>query len=396
MAAFGGIERTGNLDQDVASEFAFPLFLLFHVFTLLPLLVGLGAMFKNWSQTHFSATSAADASPLYASLCAKIADDKEVLLVALEVAHLPMPLLFFASVQYHLALAVDHPLRNYFATFTDSPLPFSDETYQHFREFVLANREALLPMLRTRLVQTNEVRRCALFLPALQTALQRGQLKEPFAFIEIGSSAGLNLNMMHYTYEFVYPDGRTVSIGESSGGALRMQCHVRDNSDLPLPSKLPRPTHRIGIDLLPLDVRDADCVRWLSSLIWPEHRERRERLTAAVEVARQHPVQHLAGDAVEKLREAFSLVPASSTIVVLHSFVLNQFPAALLQALTALMKELSHTRSFVEIGCELSSTEVAPLLILTHWQRGESSSTPIAECSAHGRWIQMRKQQEIA
>ncbi len=45
---------------------------------------------------------------------------------------------------------------------------------------------------------------------------------------------------------------------------------------------MPEVVWRGGLDLNPLDVRDDDAVRWLQTLVWPEHEDRRARLTAAV------------------------------------------------------------------------------------------------------------------
>ena len=53
---------------------------------------------------------------------------------------------------------------------------------------------------------------------------------------------------------------------------------------------------RGGIDLNPLDVRDDDAMRWLETLVWPEHGDRRARLSAAVALARQDPPELVRGD----------------------------------------------------------------------------------------------------
>lgn len=346
----------------------------------------LKAIFEGDGARHFGPSSSlSDASPLYEFLSAKIASDEDLLELALQVVNTPMPLVFLGSVQYLLSKYPEHPLRGYYASYRDPPMPIDSDTLRHFKEFVLSHKAELVPLLRTRLVQTNEVRRCALLLPALHKTVQ--QLSPPYAFIEFGSSAGLNLLPDHYAYRFAFADGRSVSLGDPSA-TVQLHCEVR-GAELPLPSVVPSATHRIGIDLLPLDVASDDNVQWLKSLIWPEHRERRERLTRVVEIARRHPVQHLEGDVVVRLREAFARIPPSESIIMWHSFVLNQIPSAVRDSLYALMKELSLTRTFVEIGVEFVRADVPPVLTHTRWHNGEKDTVHMAECSAHGTWIRM-------
>ena len=57
-----------------------------------------------------------------------------------------------------------------------------------------------------------------------------------------------------------------------------LECAV--GGDAPLPDALPEVVWRGGIDLNPLDVRDDDAMRWLQTLVWPEHDDRRGRLAA--------------------------------------------------------------------------------------------------------------------
>jgi len=49
----------------------------------------------------------------------------------------------------------------------------------------------------TQRVQTNEVQRCTALIPAFELVFRRGD-NRPFALVEIGASAGLNLLWDHY------------------------------------------------------------------------------------------------------------------------------------------------------------------------------------------------------
>jgi hypothetical protein len=78
---------------------------------------------------------------------------------------------------------------------------------------------------------------------------------------------------------------------------------------------------RAGIDLAPVDVMDDDAVRWLETMVWPEQDERRDRLRAAVEVARTDPPYLVRGDLLDELPSLVEQAPPEATLVVFHSAV---------------------------------------------------------------------------
>ena len=94
----------------------------------------------------------------------------------------------------------------------------------------------------------------------------------------------------------------------------------------PLPAALPEVVWRGGIDLNPLDVRDDDAMRWLETLVWPEHDDRRDRLIAAVGLAREDPATLVRGDLNDALPALVDTVPSGATLVVFHSAVLAYLP----------------------------------------------------------------------
>lgn len=101
----------------------------------------------------------------------------------------------------------------------------------------------------------------------------------------------------------------------------------------------------------------------------------------------------MSGDAVERIREAFAAIPLSTTVVVYHSLVLNQFPEELLQKLNTTMSDLSHSRPFAQIGVEFAQQDKPVMVSLTRWDNGDSRSMHLAECSSHGTWIKWVEQQ---
>lgn len=64
----------------------------------------------------------------------------------------------------------------------------------------MAHTDELKVILQEKLVQTNEILRCAYLYPMMTDIYERHQ--KPLAFIEIGASAGLQLGMDHYNYTY--------------------------------------------------------------------------------------------------------------------------------------------------------------------------------------------------
>jgi hypothetical protein len=233
-------------------------------------------------------------SPLYEQLSVQVAEDDELLrLAASAPVGQPVANLFFAAARY-LALDPDigDPVGLTTGLKSDGINP-----YPAFRDFCIEHEAAIRDLVATHGVQTNEVRRCACLLPALQLVvqMQRGlRIDQPLAIVEIGTSAGLNLLLDRYHY--AYSDGRQLGDVKSP---VQIECELRGDGAPPIPSTMPLIGHRVGLDLNPVDIYNDEDVRWLQALIWPEHTERQEYLRNAIEVARDDPARRIAGDAVE-------------------------------------------------------------------------------------------------
>jgi hypothetical protein len=186
-----------------------------------------------------------------------------------------------------------------------------------FRRWLVRNFDAVAAEAMRRSTQTNEAGRCASLLPALAA------LPGPLALLEIGASAGLCLYPDRYSYSYNGgapidpPDGRSPVLLEST-----------TTGTMPVPSVLPRVIWRSGIDLRPLNVRNAEDVRWLETLVWPEQTERRERLRAAIGIVTADPPHIAQGDAIDLLAGVARDAPADATLVVITSAVLVYLPFA--------------------------------------------------------------------
>lgn len=173
--------------------------------------------------------------------------------------------------------------------------------YPAFRTWLVENWPAVEAAARERRTQTNEVGRCAPLVVAL------ARIPGPLAVLEVGAAAGLCTIPDRYSYRF----GANPVLG--SGEPL-IACAV-DVPDL-VPASLPDIQWRLGLDLQPLSVADADDAEWLEALVPLDRLDRRARLRAAIATARRDPPRVIAGDALDDLAAAAAEAPAGLTLVV--------------------------------------------------------------------------------
>jgi hypothetical protein len=99
----------------------------------------------------------------------------------------------------------------------------------------------------------------------------------------VGCSAGLNLNVDRVGIRY----GNGQSLGDPSS-AVQLPASIV--GDRPVPARaMPEVVARIGVDLDPVDVTDADDARWLRACLWPDQPERAARLEAEMALAATAP-----------------------------------------------------------------------------------------------------------
>ncbi len=303
---------------------------------------------------QFAEDEARGESPCYERWARAVADDPEVLALLDE---LPWPkrqpnLLFTA------------------ARFLGVPAG----PYPAFRAALLARWAEIRPVVLARRVQTNEIGRCAVLLPALAA------LPQPLALLEVGTSAGLCLYPDRYSYRY---DDRP-PLDPPTGPGPAVAC--RTSGPVPFPAALPEVVWRAGIDLAPVDVRDPDDARWLETLIWPEHDHRRARLAAAMEVARADPPHVVAGDLNEQVAALAATAPRDATLVVFHSAVLAYLSPEDRETFASTVRTLD-ARWLANEGRDVVPTSVPPppgRFVLT------LDGEPLAHAAGHGhtlRWL---------
>ena len=199
---------------------------------------------------YIANTSCRGYSPLYDRICRTVADSEEVLdLVSEAPRHGHNPVLLLAALHYLLLGGLDHPLAAVYAGESDAdPGPL-------FVDLCLGRREAVLHLLATEQVNTNEVGRSAIIEPALTAAASR--LGTPIGHIDVGCSGGLNLLCDRYRLDYG-PAGATGPVD----AAVQIRCEVVNGSP-PIAPTLPTIAERVGLDRAPLDVHDPQLVERL-------------------------------------------------------------------------------------------------------------------------------------
>jgi hypothetical protein len=349
------------------------------------LLTGLSRTFAEHGRMIYGSHVAQNASPLYAHLALAVADDPEVLTLSVDADQsTTVANLFFAAVHYLLMNDHDAPLAAYYPDLAAEPRPLA-EAYPVFRAYCLQHAAEIRALVTTRRVQTNEVRRCAPLLPALQTVWERGG-ERPLALMEVGASAGLLMNWDRYAYEYQSEHGVTM-VGDPSS-SVRIVSALHGAVPPPLQEILPPVVWRVGADIHPIDVNDECETRWLRALIWPEHQDRMALLGAALTFARLDPQRIVAGDAGETLPALLVEAPADATLCVYHGFTLNQMPAATREGILTRVAESSRKRNLYRVALEWWSPNPTPTVELFTYASGETSSQLLARCESHGRWVE--------
>ncbi|MEP6299921.1 MAG: DUF2332 domain-containing protein, partial [Ilumatobacter sp.] len=277
-------------------------------------------------------------------------------------------------------------------------------------EFVNDRGPSMLDLLATRRVQTNEIGRCALFLPAfVLAATELG----PIAHVDVGTSAGLNTLLPRYSYRYDAddethgeadtetdvggPGARGHVIG--AGGPL-LTCSTRGSG--PLPNSMPAVSSARGIDIDPVDITDPVDARWLQACCWPDQTDRFDRLAAAIELARADPPEIVTGHAVSAIRPVIDRIPATEQPVVTTSWALNylvpEARRAFLDELDRVGAERDISWVFAESPALTPELPHAPDLIgehttaltLVRWRDGARRTEHLATCHPHGYWLHWR------
>ena len=322
------------------------------------------------------------ASPLYAELAYAVSESSALLELAAHARHRqPPPNMLFGAVQYLLLRGVEHPLAAHYPIVSGEPRPMAPAAGD-FRDFCRAHAAEVVELVRSRRTQTNVVRRCTCLVPAFSVvAAEAGR---PLHLIDLGASAGLNLNFDRYGVRYTRA-GRDVLRWGDAGAVVQLEAELRGEG---VPTLRPHIAvgGRVGVDLDPVDALDPDALLWLRALIWPEHLERHQRLVDAAEELRAHPVRLLGADAAEALPGLLSEAPEDEALAVYTTVALYQFPRAARERVEEALIDASRGRPIWRVALEgVDAME----LTLTRYRDGSATPTELlATASPHGWWLE--------
>jgi hypothetical protein len=263
---------------------------------------------------HFGEADAAGTSPLYARVAVALSESGEALrAIEAAPARKRHPTVILAAL-HDLALAGRAPAlaAAYAAADGDAAAGAAIDTLLRMTDSVVA-------IAARRKTRTGETGRCAVLYPAIAEAARRAGANA-VGLIDVGCSAGLNLNVDRV--------GITYSNGQSLGDrSSPVQLSSSIVGARPIPTRvMPEVVARVGIDLDPVDVTDADDARWLRACLWPDQPERIAVLEAEMALVATAAPLLLRSDAVEVLPGAFAQVPAGALPVVTTTWALSRFP----------------------------------------------------------------------
>ena len=232
--------------------------------------------------------------------------------------------------------------------------------------------------------QTNEVARIAGLTAALMELSAARDM--PCSLLELGSSAGLNLNLAHYDLRI---------------GTLRAGDPASDVVIAPeWLGRTPRPgqlaiARAEGVDVSPLNVAKPGDAERLHAYIWPGERARSERLRAAIALARRHPPRVEQGSAGLWLASRLAAPQATGQRrVVFHSMLLQYLPEAerlsIERLLSAAGARAETDRPLARVGLEWNEDRSAVEVHVTEWDGGPRSGRPqlAARCHPYAEWFE--------
>ncbi|GGE62002.1 DUF2332 domain-containing protein [Priestia taiwanensis] len=330
---------------------------------------------SKWFE-HFADRECVGSSELYDYLSRQIAKDEELVQLASYAREgQPVPNLFLGAVHYLLLGGKDHLLKYYYQSMTDNPKNI-EESFPHFKDFCITHKEEIILLLQQKIVQTNEVRRCAYLYPAFCYIYEK--TKKPLAFIEIGTSAGLQLIWDKYAYSY----GKEEVFGHKESD-VHIHAEIIGENKPQFLQESPPVTARIGLDLHINDVKKAHDSLWLRALIWPEHTERVILFDQAVQKLRKEEVTLIEGDGVGLLSKIVKTISIDSTLCIYHTHVANQMPLEVKNLLLENIQKIGKERDIFHLHNNICDTKLRLDSIVS----GVESSELVAETDGHGRWF---------
>lgn len=219
--------------------------------------------------------------------------------------------------------------------------------------------------------QTNEVARSAAIIAAAR--FLAGQVNLPIRALELGASAGLNLNFARYSLLDDDPDAALQLAPKWQGEIPRTPFQVVTAE---------------GVDLRPVDPLQ-DRLR-LMAFCWADQDQRLARLKAALDMAREHRPRVTAGDAGPWLESQLAHLEQGHVTLVYHTVAAQYFPRDTLArceaALTRAAESTGPDRVLAHVSMERDGIGDGAALTLRLWD-GRQQKWALGRADFHGRWI---------
>nr|WP_129691204.1 DUF2332 domain-containing protein [Gottfriedia acidiceleris] len=331
---------------------------------------------------QFAKIECENSSGLYEYLSLKIAEDEEILdLCSFAQDGQPIPNLLLGSIHYLLMNGNRHPLKDFYPSLVETPKKLED-SYPYFQDFCKKFRNEIIQLIQTKIVQTNEVRRCAYLYPCFSYIYQK--VNKPISLIEIGTSAGLQLLWDQYKYS--YSSCETIYGDIKSNVLIESKVKDKGSTILTLLDKVPPVVDRYGIDLHVNDLSNEEDYLWLKALIWPEHFERRELFEKAVLCMKENEINLLEADGINILPDVVKQLSNDSILCIFHTHVANQIPEEGKQRLLKTVEDISKNRDVFHLYNNIWDR----MLHLDYYIGGIKSEKVIGETEGHGKWFEWR------
>lgn len=327
---------------------------------------------------NFAKNECKGSSELYEFLSVKVSQDNEILrMCATARSGQPIPNLLFGAIHYLLLKGKKHPLRAYYPSLGLPHKIIDDHTFDYFKDFCHVYQGEIIAIMKNKLVQTNEVRRCAYLYPIFSYIYSK--VEKPLSLIEIGTSAGLQLLWDKYSY--TYGDGKVYGDKNSD---VHITSEIKGKHTPAFSAEMPPVANRIGIDLHISDVSNSHDLLWLQSLIWPEHRERLTLLKSAASYLKDHSIELIEGNGVVLLTDIVKTLPEDTVICIFHTHVANQMSRELKNTLFAKIKEIGNYRNVFHLYNNMWDEQ----LHLDYFMNGMPYNQTIGNTDGHGRWFE--------
>jgi hypothetical protein len=333
--------------------------------------------------TYFSGEAKRGQSPLYERLALAIGGDEKLRAMA---AHAkpgqPQANLIFGAAHYLLLRGETHPLADYYPSVRPNARPTGDPS-PLFTDFCRKHEAEIVRLIERRVTNTNEVARSTQLYPAFDHIAH--ETNAELHLVEIGPSAGFNLNWDRYHYAY-RRNGHALTRG-ASDARLKLEVPLRGDHVPPLLPAFPKVASRVGLELNPVDLQSAEDRLWLKALIWPELGPRFARLDAAIATTREFPHRIVHGNALELPEGAVTDLPSSGLAVVYHSYVTYQFSEAMRLRLNEIIEALSHKRTIYRVSIEWEGGGNCPIIV-GRCEKGSVTKRTIALCDGHAAWLE--------